>query len=263
MSQPPDSKTSSAAASPANHAAQRVYGLHGKTVLVTGASQGLGHAIARGCAAAGARLVLSGRNLERLQSVVADLPGEGHRVLTADLTDMAQLRQLAIDCGPLDGVVHSAGVRGLSPMKMVSDTFLRNVMEINYIAPMMLTRHLLARQSVQPGGSLVFMSSIAALTGTVGLGPYAGSKAALLGSIRPMALELAKRGIRANALCAGIVETPLTTEDRDWFEAIRKRYPLDVGQPEDVTWACLFFLSDASRKITGIGFSLDGGVEYV
>lgn len=249
-------------ASSSSFAARRLYGLEGKTVLVTGASQGLGYAVARSCAAAGARLIVSGRNIERLDAVLEALEGSGHRALPADLTDIGQLRQLAGDCGPVDGVVHSAGVRGLSPMKMVSDTFLRQVMEINYIAPMMLTRHLLAKQAVNPGGSLVFMSSIAALTGTVGLGPYAGSKAALLGSMRPMALELAKRGIRANALCAGIVETPLTTVDADWFEAVRKQYPLDVGQPEDVAWACLFLLSAASRKVTGIGFSLDGGVEF-
>jgi NAD(P)-dependent dehydrogenase (short-subunit alcohol dehydrogenase family) len=247
----------------ASKAARSHFGLDGKTILVTGSTQGLGEAIAISCAAAGARLVISGRHADKLEVVMAKLHGDGHRALVADLSDMSQLIQLASDCGPVDGVVHSAGVRGLSPMKMVSDKFLRQVMEINYIAPMMLTRHLLAKQSIKAGGSLIFMSSIAALTGTVGLGPYAGSKAALLGSIRPLALEIAKRGIRANALCAGIVETPLTTEDRDWFESIRKRYPLDVGQPEDVAWACLFFLSDASRKITGIGFSLDGGVEYV
>ena len=147
-------------------------------------------------------------------------------------------------------------------MKMVSDKFLREVMETNYIAPMMLTRQLLARSAIRPGGSILFLSSIAALTGTVGLGPYAGSKAALIGSVRPLALEIAKRGIRANVLAPGIVETPLTTIDAEWFEAIRKRYPLDVGQTEDIAWACLFFLSQASSKITGTVFSLDGGVEY-
>lgn len=254
--------TTDTAISPAA-AARRRFGLDGKTVLITGASKGLGAAIARSCAGAGARLVLSGRDTGRLQATLDSLPeGGDHRVLAADVTDMAALRQLAADCGPVDGVVHSAGIRGLAPMKMVSDTFLREVMETNYIAPMMLTRHLLAKQAIRPGGSIIFMSSIAALTGTVGLGPYAGSKAALLGSMRPMALEIAKRKIRANALCAGIVQTPLTTIDADWFEAIRKTYPLDVGQPEDVAAACLFFLSDASAKITGISFSLDGGVEY-
>lgn len=243
-------------------AAHRLYGLEGKTVLVTGASQGIGQVVAQSCAAAGARLVLSGRDLERLHATLESLPGVGHKALQADLTDMAALRKLAEDCGALDGVVHSAGIRGLSPMRMVSDRFLREVMETNYIAPMMLTRQLLSRSAIRSGGSILFLSSIAAVTGTVGLGPYAGSKAALIGAMRPLALEIAKRQIRANALAPGIVETPLTTIDADWFEEIRKRYPLDVGQPEDIAWACLFFLSDASSKVTGTVFSIDGGVEY-
>lgn len=242
--------------------AQSRFGLSGKTILVTGASQGIGEAVAKCCASAGARVVLSGRNADNLNHVMGQLEGQGHFVIPADLTNTAELVQLATSCGKVDGVVHSAGIRGLAPMRLVSDTFLRQVMEINYIAPMMLTRHLLAKQQVNQNGSLVFISSIAALTGTVGVGPYAGSKAALIGTMRPMALEVAKRGIRANALCPGIVETSFTTEDGDWFEEIRKSYPLDIGQPEDVAAACQFFLSDASRKITGIGFSLDGGVEY-
>ncbi len=147
-------------------------------------------------------------------------------------------------------------------MRMLNDDFLRQVMETNYVAPMMLTRQLLSRSAIRAGGSILFLSSIAAVTGTVGLGPYAGSKAALIGTMRPLALEIAKRGIRANALAPGIVETPLTTVDASWFEGIRKRYPLDVGQPEDVAWACLYFLSDASKKVTGTVFSLDGGIEY-
>lgn len=249
--------------SDAHASARSHFGLDGKTILITGASKGIGAAVAYSCAHAGANLVLSGRNTARLEATLDSLPSGGqHRVIPADITDMNALRALSVDCGLIDGVVHSAGIRGLAPMKMVSDTFLREVMETNYIAPMMLTRHLLSKQAIRPGGSIVFMSSIAALTGTVGLGPYAGSKAALLGSMKPLALEVAKRKIRANALCAGIVQTPLTTIDADWFEAIRKTYPLDVGQPEDIAAACLFFLSDASRKITGIGFSLDGGVEY-
>jgi len=85
----------------------------------------------------------------------------------------------------------------------------------------------------------------------------------LIGTMRPLALELARRGSRANALCPGLVETPLTTEDREWFEETRKRYPLGIGQPVDVARACLFLLSDASRKITGVSFSMDGGVEFV
>ncbi len=243
--------------------ARRLFGLEGKTVLVTGASKGIGQAVALGCAAAGAQLVITGRDPARLEGTLKSLPGDGHRVLSADLTDTSAVRQLASDCGMVDGVVHSAGVQGVAPMKMLSDTFLRSVFDTNYIAPIMLTRQLLNRAAIRPGGSILFLSSIAAVTGTVGLGPYAGSKAALVGTMRPLALELAKRRIRANALAPGIVETPLTTSNIENFEANRKRYPLDIGQPEDVAWASLFFLSDASSKVTGTVFNLDGGIEYV
>jgi NAD(P)-dependent dehydrogenase (short-subunit alcohol dehydrogenase family) len=250
-------------ASTPSEVAAEMFGLRGKIVLVTGASKGIGEAVAQECAAAGARVVLCGRDVGRLQATLASLAGDGHRALPAELTDMEEVKQLAADCGPLDGIVHSAGIRGLAPMKIVGDAFLHEVMNTNYIAPMMLTRHLLARQALRPGGSIVLLSSIAALTGTVGVGPYSGSKAALIGTMRPLALELARRGMRVNALCPGLVETSLITEDPEWFEESRKRYPLGIGQPLDIARACLFLLSNASRKITGISFSMDGGVEFV
>ncbi len=239
-----------------------MFGLQGKTVLVTGASKGIGQAVAQTCAAAGASVLVAGRDATRLEAVLASLDGDGHRMFAGDLSDAATLQRLAKESGPVDGLVHSAGIRGLSPMKLVGESFLKEVLDINYVAPVMLTRHLLARQSMRPGGAIVFISSIAALTGTVGVGPYAGSKAALIGTLRPLALELARRNIRANALCPGLVETTLITEDKSWFEESRKRYPLGVGQPDDVALACLYFLSNASDKITGQAFSMDGGVEF-
>lgn len=243
--------------------AYKLYGLQGKSVLVTGASKGIGREVARQCASAGAKLVICGRDSARLEETLLSLNGEGHRAFVAELTDTVARQKLASECGPLDGVVHSAGIRGLSPMKMVSDAFLAQVMDTNYLAPMLLTRQLLSRGLIRANGSLIFLSSISALTGTVGVGPYAGSKAALIGSLRPLALELAKRGIRANALCPGLVETTLITEDKNWFEESRKRYPLGIGLPADIAQACLYFLSDASRKVTGSALSMDGGVEFV
>lgn len=243
--------------------AQDLFGLDGKKILVTGASKGIGQEVAVQCASAGAQLILIGRDVARLNETLSLLPGEGHSAVVLELTDAIARKQFAADCGALDGVVHSAGIRGLSPMKMVSDSFLAQVMDSNYLAPMMLTRHLLAKQQIRAGGSLIFLSSIAALTGTAGVGPYAGSKAALVGSLRPLALELAKRGIRANTLCPGLVETTLITEDKGWFEESRKRYPLGIGTPSDIAQACLYFLSDASIKVTGAVFSMDGGVEFV
>ena len=238
------------------------YGLAGKTVLVTGASSGIGRAVAVRCAEAGARVIATARDAARIDAAVAAMPGAGHRAIAADLVDAKALRELADGCGALDGVVHSAGVRGLSPIRMASEKFLRQVMQINYEAPVLLTQRLLYKNALQDRCSIIFMSSIAAHIGTVGVGIYSGSKAALIGTMRCLALEIAKRGMRANCLCPGLVETNLITEDPGWFEGQKSRYPLGIGAPDDIAFACLYLLSDASRKLTGVEFSMDGGVTF-
>jgi NAD(P)-dependent dehydrogenase (short-subunit alcohol dehydrogenase family) len=106
------------------------------------------------------------------------------------------------------------------------------------------------------------MTSIAAHTGTVGVGPYSASKAALIGLMRCLALEVAKRGIRVNSLSPGLVDTPLVNKIRAWLDEKDKMYPLGIGRPEDVAYATVYFLSDASRKITGTSFNLDGGIPF-
>jgi NAD(P)-dependent dehydrogenase (short-subunit alcohol dehydrogenase family) len=236
--------------------------LDGKTVLVTGASSGIGQAIAEQAALAGAQLVLTGRDTARLAAVYASLAGSGHRYLTADLANAEQIQTLADAVGAVDGVVHSAGIDGVAPMRMLNVKMLDRVMQTNYYAPMLLTQRQLARQWIRSGGSVLLLASIAALTGKVGVGPYSGSKSALIGSMRCLALEVAKRGIRVNALCPGLVETPLLNMHRDLLENADKAYPLGLGQPNDVAYAAIYFLSDASRKVTGTTFSLDGGIPF-
>ncbi|MDR0735767.1 MAG: SDR family oxidoreductase, partial [Zoogloeaceae bacterium] len=161
--------------------ARALFGLEGKTVLVTGASSGIGRATAQWCAAAGARLIISGRDIPRLEATRASLAGEGHRTLPADLKDADALQQLAAGCAAeiLDGAVHCAGQQGQMPMKSVSDALLYDTLHVNFHAPVMLTRHLLARRGFKNGASILFLSSIAALTGTIGVAPYSASKAAL------------------------------------------------------------------------------------
>jgi short-subunit dehydrogenase len=245
-----------------NPVSQSPFGLSGKTVLVTGASSGIGRAVALRCAEAGASVVVTGRDADRLSETLQSLPGGGHRALPADLVDPAALRAVADGCGPLDGVVHSAGVRGLSPIRMAGEKFVRHVMQINYEVPVLLTQRLLHKNVLRDNSSMIFMSSIAAHIGTVGVGIYSGSKAALVGTMRCLALEIAKRGMRANCLCPGLVETNLITEDPGWFDGQKARYPLGIGAPDDVAYACLYLLSDASRKVTGIEFNMDGGVLF-
>lgn len=240
------------------------FDLQGKTILVTGASSGIGQEVAVQCSRMGATLILCGRDAERLQRTQqALLParsGAVHRTLPADLGDAVQRQALADQCGPIDGIVHSAGVAGVAPIKMLSEAFLQRVMHLNYEAPLLLTQRLLQKQSIRPGGSILFMTSIAAHTGTHGVGPYSGSKAALIGSMRPLALELAKRGVRVNSISPGLVDTPLVNRSVEWLQEQAKSYPLGIGKPEDVAWACIYFLSDASRKVTGTTFHIDGGI---
>lgn len=238
-----------------------IFQLLDKTILVTGASSGIGQAVALACAQAGAQVVLHGRDADRLDASLQSLPGVGHVAIQGDLQKQEEVMSLADQSPSLNGVVHCAGIYGVAPMRLVQLDMLQRVFQINYFAPMTLTQRLLIKRKIQHGGSVLFISSIAANTGRAGVGPYSGSKAALLGSMRPLALEVAKHGIRANALCPGIVRTPIFSGQEQWLtDEVEKTYPLGLGQPEDVAHAAVFFMADASRKITGTAFSIDGGV---
>jgi NAD(P)-dependent dehydrogenase (short-subunit alcohol dehydrogenase family) len=245
---------------------QHPFQLHGKTVLVTGASSGIGRAVAVECARVGARLVISGRSQERLDETMAMMKAVSnvdHVACIADVTDAAQLAQLVQAAGEVDGVVHAAGISSVAPMRMLRQSAMQNTLDNNLLAPMLLTQQLMYKKSLRNGASLVFLSSIAAHTATLGLSPYAASKAALEGMIRPLALELAPRGMRANALAPGIVDTPMVNRDDDLMETQRKLYPLGLGKPEDVAYAAIYLLSDASRKVTGTRLHLDGGISWL
>jgi len=236
--------------------------LDGKTILVTGASSGIGHAIAIQCALVGAKIIATGRDSTRLGAVFSKLEGCGHKQIITDLNDSVQMNELVDEVGVVDGVVHSAGMHGVIPMRMVSEKMLCSVMHTNYNVPMLLTQRQLSRRLLRDGSSVLLLASIAALTGKVGVGPYSGSKGALIGTMRCLALEVAKRGIRVNALCPGMVDTPLLNMNPEWLKEQGKNYPLGIGMPDDVALAAVYFLSDASKKVTGTTFSLDGGVTY-
>lgn len=244
---------------------QHPFHLHGKTVLVTGASSGIGRAVAIECARAGARVIIGGRDQGRLDDTLGMLNAVGqaeHMACAADLTDAAQLDRLVELAGEIDGVVHAAGISSLSPMRMLRQSFMQNALDNNFMAPLMLTQKLLYKKSLRNHASIVFLSSIAAHTGTVGLSPYAATKAALEGMMRNLALEIAPRGMRANALVPGTVDTPMVRAAPGLLDAQRKLYPLGLGTPEDVAYAAVYLLCDASRKVTGTQLHLDGGIPW-
>ena len=233
--------------------------LRGKRVLVTGASSGIGRAVAIECARAGAGVVASGRDRARLAACLDAMGPGAHLAVQADLTDAAQLAALVADAGKIDGVVHCAGVDGVTPVRMLRESFLDQVFDANFMAPVLLTQKLLYQKALQNGASILYLSSIAAHTGTVGVGPYSASKAALEGLMRCLALEAAPRGIRVNTLAPGLVDTPLVNGDPAWLAGKAATYPMGIGTPEDVAYAAIYMLSDASRKVSGTTLHLDGG----
>ncbi len=241
--------------------------LAGKRILVTGATSGLGQAIALTCAKMGAEIIGAGRNEERIERTaeslraISDAP---HIMIKADLTDQegrdAVLSALA---GPVNGIAHCAGISRLCPIRMINEAHLREVQTINVDAPMLLTQGLLQRNLIAAGGSILFIASIAAHIGVRGVAAYSGTKAALIAMTRCLAMEVVKRRIRANCLSPGLVETPLleaTSEMTGSLNEVRKDYPLDFGKPEDIANAAVFMLSDASRWITGTTLIMDGGL---
>ncbi|HBK46236.1 MAG TPA: 3-oxoacyl-ACP reductase [Xanthomonadaceae bacterium] len=243
------------------------FSLAGKRVLVTGASSGLGRAIALGCAAMGGELVVTGRDAQRLATVLGDLQAVSdlpHQAFQADLRETEGRDGLVASLrSPIDGLVHSAGISRLCPTRLMSESHLQEIQAINLQAPVLLTQALLKRNLVANGGSIVFIASIAAHIGVAGVGAYSASKAALIAFSRCLAMEVVKRQIRVNCLSPALVETPLleaTAQVVGSMEAERGNYPLGFGKPEDVANAAIFMLSGASRWITGTSLVMDGGL---
>lgn len=239
------------------------FSLQGKTVLVTGASSGIGRQTAVECSKLGARLVVTARSEERLQETLAMLEGEGHTSLTADLTKAEDVQRLAEACPVLDGVVQNAGIARSKPIAFYAREDLDAVFSANAFAPMLLNRWLLKKKKLAQGGSIVFTSSVASVRANLGNGIYGSSKAALTAYMRYCAKELAAKRIRVNAVHPGMVETKLIHGGAISEEDMKKdaaKYPLGrYGRPEEIAWAIIYFLSDASAWTTGTSLFVDGG----
>lgn len=251
-------------------AAFNPFSLAGKRILITGASSGLGQAIAWSCAKMGAQIIATGRNEQRLEQTLLALRkiSDGHSSVIAELTSQAGRDAVleALD-GDIDGLVHSAGISVLCPTRMMSEGHLRQLYSINVDAPMLLTQGLLKRNRIAQEGSILFIASIAAHIGVPGVGAYSGTKAALMAMARCLAMEVAKRRIRVNCLSPALVETPLLEETARMPGSLEQRrgdYPLGFfGSPDDIANAALFMLSPASRWVTGTTLVMDGGLTVI
>ena len=240
--------------------------LSGKTILVTGASAGIGRGIAVACAGMGAQVVLTARNAERLQETLSMLEGEGHSYIVADLTIETQRAALVNQLPMLDGVVQCAGVGSRVPCKMLSQEDLDHVMKPNTEAPMLLQALLLSEKKIQKQASVVFIASAAATMPTAGNAVYSASKDAMVAYAKCLALELAPRQIRVNCISPTMVWTDLALvgASTEQLTEAEKQYPLKrYGQPEDIAHLAVYILSDASQWMTGSDIQITGGSQVL
>jgi NAD(P)-dependent dehydrogenase (short-subunit alcohol dehydrogenase family) len=240
------------------------FSLVGKTVLVTGASSGIGKSIAVICSQMGAKLIITGRNKNRLSQTFTLLKGSDHRQICADLTNSSELEKLVEGLPKLDGMVNNAGIANPLVLQLTENEDVNNILNINTLAPIHLTRLILQQKKLNKEASLVFISSINGNNcAYIGSSIYAASKSAMTGFMKSVALELAPRGIRVNCINPGMIETDLLKEGnigQDELGKDRLKYPLKrYGKPEEVAYAAVYLLSDATRWITGSSLLIDGG----
>lgn len=240
------------------------FSLEHKTILITGASSGIGKATAIECSKMGAKIIITGRNLKRLQETYDELDGEGHSIFQADLIIKEEFDALFNSISKLDGIVHSAGISGHLLFNYLKEEQLNEMMDINFKIPTLLTQQLLKQKKIDPGASIVFINSTSGIMSSyVGGSIYSASKGALNGLIKGLALEYAPKKIRFNGIMAAMVETHIMEKSdvtQEQLDLDRQKYPLKrYGRPEEVAYAVIYLLSEASAWTTGTNILLDGG----
>ncbi len=246
------------------------FSLAGKNIVVTGASSGIGRKTAIACSEAGARVILLARNSERLNETLVSLKNpDYHLAFPVDLLDAEALellvKQIVEKAGRLHGLVNAAGISTTMPLKMTSPAKLNDYFNSNVVTAVNLSRIITKSTYMTPdGGSVILFSSVMGMVGEVGKTIYSITKGALIAASRSMALELAPRKIRVNAISPGVVLTPMSqqavySQDKESLDKVTALHPLGLGLPEDIANACVYLLSDASRWVSGSNLVVDGG----
>mgnify|MGYP000938513802 CR=1 FL=1 len=244
------------------------FSLEGKTILVTGASSGIGRSTAIECSKMGAINIITGRNQERLYATYNDLSGEGHQLILADLNEQNDIENIVNSISsPIDGCVLCAGISQIKPIKRIDRNGLCDILNSNTVAPILLTSLLIKNKKFSKLSSIVFISSMAGPhIVNAGEATYSTSKGAITAFAKVAALELAAQNIRVNCISPGVVETPLLNVSNNLFsedqlkDTMLGRYPLKrFGKPEDIAFAVIYLLSEASSWVTGSDLVIDGG----
>ena len=240
------------------------FSLENKTILVTGASSGIGRSIAISIANMGGNVILIGRNEGRLKETISMLQGN-HIYFVCDLNDETAVNDFIKRLSKLDGVVHNAGVATRLPCKLINEASFDQIIDTNTKAPILLQAKLLSNKLIKKDASIIFIASKAANYPSVGNAIYSASKGAIISYSKVLALEVANRGIRVNCICPAMIWTDLITKDgisKEELEVAQLKYPLRrYGQPEDVANLVIYLLSDTSSWMTGSCLDLTGGAK--
>jgi NAD(P)-dependent dehydrogenase (short-subunit alcohol dehydrogenase family) len=246
------------------------FSLKGKNIIVTGASSGIGRQCAISCSEMGARVVLFGRNNERLKETLNLMHNSSaHLIISIDLVEYKKVEEVIISVaakvGKIHGLINCAGISTTLPAKYVTPDKMDEYFHMNVHSAINLTR-IVIRQSIisEEGGSIIFISSVMGSAGENGKSLYSMTKGALLAGSRSLAIELAPRNIRVNCISPGVVDSPMSksslySRNEESLNKIKGFHPLGLGQPEDVANACIYLLSDASKWVTGTNLFVDGG----
>lgn len=240
------------------------FSLEGKTILVTGASSGIGRGIAIVCSKMGAVVVINGRNEEKLNETRSLMEGDDNTIMKGDLTDSSTIMALVGNLPKLDGIVHCAGIGTRVLCKNIMEADIDQAMGTNFKAPVMLQTEILKQKKINKGASIVFIASISNDSPSTGNALYAASKGALISYSNCLQLELAPRKIRVNCISPAMVWTDLIFKGGLTEEELHEdeqKYPLKrYGSPEDIANLAVYLLSDASSWMTGSNVKITGGV---
>ncbi|HJV87758.1 MAG TPA: SDR family NAD(P)-dependent oxidoreductase [Noviherbaspirillum sp.] len=244
-----------------------LFSLKGKTALITGASSGIGLHVAGLYAQAGARVVLAARRVERIAEAVEKLRADGHAAhgVYLDVTKTASIAAAFDEAEkhsgtPIDILYNNSGIIYTKAFLEQEESEIARIFDTNLKGAMLVAQEGARRMVKTGGGAIINIASTAGMRAGGHLSSYCASKAGLIHLTHVMALELATKGIRVNAICPGNIETDMQAALKGFEEALVKRTPMRrFGKPEDLDGVSLLLASDASRYITGASIPVDGG----
>jgi len=247
------------------------FSLENKVIIVTGASSGIGAQCAIDCSKMGAKVVLVARNKERLKQTFEKMDGNGHLIMSVDLSQPSSglkdiIKDIVGTMGKISGVVNCAGITSVTPLKLVSDDLLDNFFRTNVYSSINLSKEVtrVGNYDKEKGCSIIFFASIMGVVGDKCKTLYSATKGALIAASRSMACELAKNKVRVNVVSPGAIETPINANlphmaDPELRKELEDKHLLGLGECSDISNACIYLLSDASKWVTGQNLIVDGG----